>query len=217
MDSPARRLDPIQVDPLKAAFDRTGAAVALLITAPLLALTGLAILIDGLVYCQDRGPILHREPRVSAGRPFTLYKFRTMRVRAVRQIQGQGLTIKTLERQDRGHTRVGRFLRQYYLDELPQLLNILRGEMSFVGPRPPAPAEYERELSEGNLRKKLARAGLVGLQQINKGRTHGFDEEIALDYEYIARAGAMHPLRRLLYEIGIILRSIPVLIRGQGL
>jgi lipopolysaccharide/colanic/teichoic acid biosynthesis glycosyltransferase len=217
MDSPSPRPDPIDVDPLKAAFDRAGAVIALLVAAPLLALTGLAILIDGLVFREDRGTILHREPRISAGRPFSLFKFRTMRLRAVRQIQEQGLTIKTLERQDRGHTRVGRFLRQYYLDELPQLLNILRGEMSFVGPRPPAPAEYEQELSEGNVRKKLARAGLVGLQQINKGRTYSFDEEIALDYAYIARAGAMHPLRRLVYDTGIILRSIRVLLRGQGL
>jgi lipopolysaccharide/colanic/teichoic acid biosynthesis glycosyltransferase len=93
----------------------------------------------------------------------------------------------------------------------------LRGEMSWVGPRPPAPFEYQRELSEGNVRKRLARAGLVGLQQANKGRTHSFDEEIALDYEYVARVRTMSPPRRLIYDVSILLRTLRVLLEGKGL
>jgi lipopolysaccharide/colanic/teichoic acid biosynthesis glycosyltransferase len=189
----------------------------LLLTAPLLGMAALAILIDGLIWPEDRGPVFYRETRISAGRPFSLLKLRTMQVSAIQEAHRQGLTVKYLERENRGHTRVGWHLRRWYLDELPQIINILRGDMSFVGPRPPAPFEYERELSEGNVRKKLARAGLVGLQQVYKGRTQGFDEEIALDYAYVAQAGAMSPPRRLVYEIGIILRSIRVLLEGKGL
>ena len=208
---------PVGVDPLKAAFDRGLAAFVLLITSPLSALGALAIWIDGLVWPEDRGPIFHRETRVSAGQTFSLFKFRTMQVSAIEEARQQGLTVKYLERENRGHTWVGRYLRRWYLDELPQVLNILRGEMSWVGPRPPAPFEYERELSEGNVRKLLARAGWVGLQQANKGRTRGFDEEIALDYEYVAQVRTMSPSRRLVYDVSILLRTLRVLAEGKGL
>lgn len=207
----------IGVDALKATFDRGLAATGLLLAAPLLLLGALAIWLEGLLWRENRGPIFHREIRVSKGKQFSLFKFRTMQVAAIEEMRAQGLTVKYLERENRGHTRVGRFLRRFYLDELPQVINILRGDLSFVGPRPPAPFEYERELSEGNVRKKLARAGLLGLQQAHKGRTKGFDEEIALDYEYIRRAGSMNPPRRLVYDVSILLRCVRVMLEGKGL
>jgi lipopolysaccharide/colanic/teichoic acid biosynthesis glycosyltransferase len=208
---------PVGVDPLKATFDRGLAALILLITAPIFAAVALAIWIDGYFWPEDRGPVFHRETRVSAGQIFSLFKFRTMQVSAIQEARQQGLTVKYLERQNRGHTRVGLYLRRWYLDELPQVINILRGDMSWVGPRPPAPFEYERELSEGNVRKRLARAGLVGLQQANKGRTQGFDEEIALDYEYAAQVRTMSPTRRFVYDISILVRTLRVLVEGKGL
>lgn len=208
---------PVDVDLLKALFDKTLSGIGLLLTAPVLASAALAILVDGLIWPEDRGPVFYRETRISKGEPFSLLKFRTMQVSAIQEAHRQGLTVKYWERENKGHTRAGWYLRRWYLDELPQIINILKGDMSFVGPRPPAPFEYERELSEGNVRKKLARAGLVGLQQVYKGRTKGFDEEIALDYEYVARVGAMSPPQRLVYEIGLILRSIRVLLEGKGL
>jgi lipopolysaccharide/colanic/teichoic acid biosynthesis glycosyltransferase len=217
MDESPDSPQSIEVDRLKLLFDKSLSAALLLLAAPVLMAVALAILVDGLIWPDDRGPILHRETRISAGRPFTLVKFRTMKISAVEKAHQQGLTVKYLERENRGHTRVGWFIRRFYIDEMPQLLNILRGDMSFVGPRPPAPFEYERELSEGNIRKKLARAGLVGLQQANKGRTKSFAEEIALDYAYVAQARAMSPLQRLRYDSGIILRSIRVLLEGKGL
>ena len=208
---------PVDVDPIKNLVDKVVSATVLLLTAPLFALVGLAIKIDGALWPQDRGPVFYREPRISAGQPFIVIKFRTAQIRAIEEARAVGLTIKHLERTDRGHTRVGKVLRRWYLDELPQLINILCGDMSLVGPRPPAPSEYERELSEGNTRKALARAGMVGLQQAHKGQTASFEEEIALDYEYVARVGDMHPLQRLAYEFDIILRCLRVLWEGKGL
>lgn len=217
MTTPTEIPQPVEVDPLKAAFDRGLAALVLLLTSPAFALAALAIWLDGLIWPADRGPIFHRETRVSAGRTFSLFKLRTMQVRAIEEARREGLTVKYLERAGRGHTRVGAYLRRYYLDELPQVLNILCGDMSWVGPRPPAPFECERELSEGNVRKRLARAGLVGLQQANKGRTRSFDEEIALDYEYVARVRAMNPIQRFFYDLSILLRTLRVLFEGKGL
>jgi len=217
MPGPTDIPPPVGIDPLKATFDKALAVAGLLATMPLLGLATLAIAIDGLLWVEDRGPIFHRETRISAKDPFSLYKLRTMQVGAIEEARQRGLTIKYLERENQGHTRVGRYLRRWYLDELPQLFNILQGEMSFVGPRPPAPFEYERELAEGNVRKRLTRAGLVGLQQAHKGRTSSFEEEIALDYEYVARVGTMNPVRRLLYDVSILLRTLRVIREGKGL
>jgi lipopolysaccharide/colanic/teichoic acid biosynthesis glycosyltransferase len=217
MPGPTDIPPPVGIDPLKAAFDKVLAAAGLLATMPLLGLAALAIAIDSLLWIEDRGPIFHRETRISAKDPFSLYKLRTMQMGAIEEARQRGLTVKYLERENQGHTRVGRYLRRWYLDELPQLFNILRGEMSFVGPRPPAPFEYERELAEGNVRKRLTQAGLVGLQQAHKGRTSSFEEEIALDYEYVARVGTMNPVRRLLYDVSILLRTLRVIGEGKGL
>jgi lipopolysaccharide/colanic/teichoic acid biosynthesis glycosyltransferase len=209
--------EAIDVDPLKALFDRVFAALGLIVTAPFLALGALAIFLDGLFHPANRGPVFHHETRISGGEPFTIIKFRTMQVSAIEEMRDKGLTVKYLEREGRGQTGVGLFLRRYYLDELPQLINIWRGDMSFVGPRPSAPFEYERELKRGNVRKRLAKAGLVGLQQAHKGRAKSFDEEVALDYEYVRCAGSMKPLRRLAYDLSIMMRSIRVLLEGKGL
>jgi lipopolysaccharide/colanic/teichoic acid biosynthesis glycosyltransferase len=217
MTLPADIPPAIDVDPIKAVFDRGLAALGLVLLSPLLAVGSLAILLSGLIRPSDRGPVFYRELRISKGEVFPLFKFRTMQVSAIEEVLAKGLTVKSLERQDRGHMPVGNFLRRFYLDELPQLINILRGEMSFVGPRPSAPREYERELTKGIVRKGLARAGLVGLQQAHKGHTKSFDEEIGLDYEYVRRAGSMNPLRRLAYDVSIIGRSIRILLEGKGL
>ena len=208
---------PIEADPLKVIFDRGLAALLLVLAAPLLALAALMILLDGWIRPTDRGPVFYRERRISRGQPFSILKFRTMQVTAIEEVLAKGLTVKTLERQGRAQTRAGIFLRRFYLDELPQLINILRGEMSFVGPRPCAPFEYERELARGIVRKRLAKAGLVGLQQAHKGYTRSFEEEIELDYEYVRCAGSMSPLRRLAYDVSIILRSMRVLMEAKGL
>jgi len=217
MTNPTDVPPPVGVDSLKATFDKVLATFGLLATAPLLGLAALAIVADGLFWAEDRGAVFYRELRISAGQPFCVFKLRTMQMSAIQAVRQRGLTVKYLERENQGHTRVGQHLRRWYLDELPQLVNILRGEMSFVGPRPPAPFEYERELAKGNVRKRLARAGLVGLQQAHKGRTQSFEEEIALDYEYVARAGTMSPLRRLVYDVSILLRTLRVLVEGKGL
>jgi lipopolysaccharide/colanic/teichoic acid biosynthesis glycosyltransferase len=210
-------MEPVPVDPLKGTFDRMLAAAALLLTAPLWGMIALAIWLGGRWWPEDSGPVLYHELRVSAGDRFRLPKFRTMRVADIERVHQDGLTVKYLERAGQGYTHVGRWLVRWYLDELPQLIPILRGEMSFVGPRPPAPFEYERELAEGNLRKRLARAGLVGLQQAYKGRTRGFEEEIALDYAYVDRVRELSPWRRLGYDVSLLFRAIRVLLEGKGL
>jgi lipopolysaccharide/colanic/teichoic acid biosynthesis glycosyltransferase len=170
------------VDRLLRAFDVVGAAALLATCAPLLAVCGLALLASG------GRPILYRGPRVGqAGRVFSMYKLRTLRVGAHERLgpfYGDELTLRT--QQETG--LVGRALRALKLDELPQLWNVLRGDMSLVGPRPIRPTFFE-ELCltiPAYWQRLVVRPGMTGLAQLRLSREMTWDEKLAHDFEYIA-------------------------------
>jgi exopolysaccharide biosynthesis polyprenyl glycosylphosphotransferase len=177
-----------------------------------------------LVWRSSPGPIIFRQPRVGAqGRQFTFLKFRSMRVHAdatphreyvAKFINGQaeqqpankGSMFKLVE--DPRVTPVGRILRRTSLDELPQLFNVVRGNMSLVGPRPPIPYELEHYRPE-HYRRLAVKPGITGFWQVN-GRSHTtFEEMIALDIEYIRCASFLTDLR-------VLLRTVPVVLNQQG-
>jgi len=183
----------------KRALDVFGATVGLIFLAPLMILVVIIISLD------SAGPAIFRQRRTGlAGRTFVIYKFRTMRVRE------DGPDIRQASRNDARVTRVGRFMRRTSLDELPQLYNVLRGEMSLVGPRPHAVAHDE--FYGANLRDYYARflvkPGLTGLAQVSglRGPTDTIDDmdaRIGMDLEYVRR-------RSLWLDIQILLRTVLV-------
>nr|WP_311765121.1 sugar transferase [Streptomyces zingiberis] len=168
---------------LKSALDRAGAALGLLLLAPFYALLALVIRLD------SPGPVLHRQVRVGLdGKPFTMWKFRTMVVDAERRRaelaaanEKDGPLFKM--RSDPRVTRVGRRLRRSSLDELPQLVNVLLGQMSLVGPRPPLPDEVA-QYDEVAMRRLAVKPGLTGLWQISGRSDLSWDESVALDLRY---------------------------------
>jgi lipopolysaccharide/colanic/teichoic acid biosynthesis glycosyltransferase len=196
----------------KRTLDIGTSGIALLLTSPVMALIVAAVRIE------SPGPILFRQERIGlGGRPFTLFKFRSMdaaaderehRAYVSRLLRGDagaalGRTWQPIAA-DRRVTRVGGFLRRSHLDELPQLLNILRGEMSLVGPRPPIP--YEVELYEPwHLRRLAVLPGLTGLWQATAWGRVSFDEGVRLDIEYVERRSFSLDLRiliRTVWQIG---------------
>ena len=191
----------------KRAFDLVAAAWALVVFAPMMAC------IAGLVRLASPGPALFRQQRVGMnGRTFTMLKFRTMVADAERlrpALAGgnemDGPVFKM--RQDPRITPVGRVLRRLSLDELPQLWNVLRGDMSLVGPRPPLPEEV-RQYRSWQRRRLSVRPGLTCLWQVN-GRNHvAFDTWMKLDLEYIDNWSWWLDLK-------ILLRTLPAMVRGQ--
>ena len=183
------------------------------------------LLITLLIKLDSRGPILYQQERVGMdGRVFLFYKFRSMRPDADdathrefqrRYIAGQpvvkpasdGRPVYKLQADPRV-TRVGRWLRRLSLDELPQLLNVLRGDMSVVGPRPPIP--YEVESYELWHRKRLdMKPGMTGLWQVSGRNRLPFDEMVRLDLFYIENWS-------LLLDLKIILKTLPVMLRGDA-
>jgi exopolysaccharide biosynthesis polyprenyl glycosylphosphotransferase len=169
---------------LKGAADRLAAAVALVLLSPVL------LAVAAAVAATSAGPVLYRQERVGInGRPFQILKFRTMVPDAdllLDALQGtntsDGLLFKL--RDDPRVTRVGRVLRRFSLDELPQLLNVLGGSMSLVGPRPPLPTEVAR-YDTSVRRRLLVKPGLTGLWQISGRSDLSWEESVRLDLRYV--------------------------------
>ena len=181
------------------ALDAAIAAVALALSAPLLALAALAIKLE------SRGPVFYRQRRVGKdGRPFELWKLRTM----VRGAESAGAGIYVLEGDPR-ITRVGRLLRRYSLDELPNLVNVLRGEMAIVGPRPTVQEQVDR-YTERQRRRLEVKPGITGWAQINGRASLPWPERIELDVWYVEH-------RSLGLDLRILARTARMLATGHGL
>jgi exopolysaccharide biosynthesis polyprenyl glycosylphosphotransferase len=193
---------------LKRFLDLTLAGVALLLTAPLFALIGM------LIKCDSSGPIFYASKRVGLkGRRFNCFKFRTMVEDADQQKQKlrgsnerNGPFFKLAN--DPRVTGIGRWLRRTSLDELPQLINVLRGEMSLVGPRPHPVDDYELYSIE-HLRRLDVSPGLTGLWQVTARKDPSFETNMALDLEYIENWS-------LGLDLKILLKTIPAVLRAEG-
>jgi lipopolysaccharide/colanic/teichoic acid biosynthesis glycosyltransferase len=196
----------------KRAFDVAGGTALLFAFAPLAAVIAVLVKLD------SRGPAMHTQLRVGlGGRPFRMYKFRSMRADA--EALRETLTSSNEQtghlfkiRSDPRVTRFGRWLRRSSLDELPQLLNILRGEMSLVGPRPLPVADLAELSSEyrpwAEERHKVL-PGLTGEWQVDGRADSGFEQMVRFDLSYVRR----NSLRR---DLVLLLRTVPAVLRGRG-
>ncbi len=193
---------------VKAIIDRLGALVGLLLAAPLMLLTAVAIKLE------SRGPVFFKQVRSGLnGKTFEFYKFRTMCADAEHKKDAltdrnemNGPVFKIAD--DPRVTRIGRFLRKYSIDEVPQFINVLRGDMSLVGPRPPLPKEVS-EFDPWQHRKLSVRPGVTCLWQVNGRNQIDFEDWMRLDLEYIDNWS-------LWLDAKILARTIPAVIKGSG-
>jgi lipopolysaccharide/colanic/teichoic acid biosynthesis glycosyltransferase len=193
---------------IKRLLDLTISAAGLLLAIVPTACIALALRLD------SPGPVIFSQVRVGQnGRPFRILKFRTM-VNHAEQMLPQMLDLSALPQpafklhSDPRVTRVGRFLRRHSLDELPQLVNVLRGEMSLVGPRPEEAALVE--LYTDSQRRRLAvKPGMTGPMQVSGRGDLPFEQRLALEIDYIEH----YSLRR---DLAILIRTVPAVLRGDG-
>jgi Undecaprenyl-phosphate galactose phosphotransferase WbaP len=198
--------------PLKRVFDIVFASVVLLLISPLFIIVALMLKVT------DPGPVIYRHVRVGLwGRRFTCFKFRTMVVDAenvLKVLLNDDASIRAeWERsqkliKDPRVTRVGRFLRESSLDELPQLINVVRGEMSLVGPRPIVPSETSR-YGDRLDSYVLARPGLTGAWQISGRSDCGYDKRVELDANYVSDW-------RFSTDLSILVRTVGAVIERKG-
>ncbi|MCH7504839.1 sugar transferase [PVC group bacterium] len=205
---------------MKNIFDKIFSFLLILFLSPLFLVIAILLKCSGWIWKEDQGPILYFEDRISEGKVFRLIKFRIIQysiLKEMRNKQGRINKIKDMERDDKNVTHVGRYLKKYYLDEILQLIHILKGEISFVGPRPWPVDDYNEEIKQGIYRKKIMKAGLTGWTQIHKGIYKNLEEERALDYEYIDRILTQSVWKSFLYDIGIMFSSVKTVFRAEGL
>jgi lipopolysaccharide/colanic/teichoic acid biosynthesis glycosyltransferase len=181
------------------ALDVAVAAIVLAISSPLLAVAAIAIRLE------SRGPVFYRQRRVGRhGEPFDLWKLRTM----VPKAETMGAGVYVLEGDPR-ITRVGRLLRRFSLDELPNLVNVLKGEMAIVGPRPTVQEQVDR-YTERQRRRLEVKPGITGWAQVNGRTSLPWPERIELDVWYVEH-------RSLWLDVKILAKTARMLATGHGL
>ncbi len=205
----------VEVDPLdkvqrtiKRALDVTVSGLVVLFLSPLLAAISLAVKIE------SRGPVVFRQVRLGhGGRPFEIIKFRTMVMNAEDKLselevldEGDGPHFKMKE--DPRITRVGTFLRKWSLDELPQCFNVLRGEMSLVGPRPPLPSEVDK-YETADLIRLRGKPGMTGLWQVSGRKNLEFDDMVRLDRKYLENWSVG-------MDLTILIRTVTAVLARRG-
>ena len=189
-------------------LDIVASVIGLIVLSPVFLIVSLAI------KAEDRGPIFYSQVRLGKGqRPFKMWKFRSMVVDADKKLEKlleqnevEGAMFKMKE--DPRITNVGRFTRKHSLDELPQLWNVLKGEMSLVGPRPPLEREVA-DYSEYDKQRLIVKPGCTGFWQVTVRNDVDFEGMVNLDLEYIERSG-------ILFDISILFRTVAIVFKPNG-
>lgn len=192
----------------KRVFDVVTSTLGLIVLSPVMAVIAYK------VKYEDGGPIIYKQVRVGKdGKQFEMYKFRSMVVNADQllvkikdQNEVDGAMFKM--KHDPRITKVGHFIREHSLDELPQLFNVLKGDMSLVGPRPPLPSEVEQYTNYDKQRLYVV-PGCTGLWQATERNNVGFDEMVELDLEYIRRANFN-------YDLWIIMKTLMIIFKPNS-
>jgi lipopolysaccharide/colanic/teichoic acid biosynthesis glycosyltransferase len=194
---------------IKRLSDVTLSAAGLILLSPVLAGVAIAIKID-----DKKGPVFYQQERVGRhGKRFMMFKFRSMCVDAEEKLKElkrynevEGAMFKM--KHDPRVTKVGHFIRHYSIDELPQLFNVLAGDMSLVGPRPPLPREI-KQYTDYDKQRLYVIPGCTGLWQVSGRNDVGFQEMVELDLQYIRKSG-------FLYDLGIMFKTIKIMVFPNG-
>jgi lipopolysaccharide/colanic/teichoic acid biosynthesis glycosyltransferase len=201
----------------KVILDKTLSAALLVVLSPVFGFLVVTMGLDMLFRTRDRGPWLYRERRISRGREFDLLKFRTLRRVVLERIDPAESHARMHEADETNLTWAGRrLLKPRYLDELPQIWNVFRGDMSLVGPRPWPPAMVASQVAKGFTYRNEFIAGWTGPAQVEKGVTEsaGYAQLDVAYVELSRRAGAWELVRN---DIALLWRTVVVMAKGEGL
>lgn len=200
----------------KRIFDLIVASGLILLSIPFCLFILIWIIVEWIFIKDSRGPFLYSEKRVSQGIVFWFYKWRIYKMKAITKASAMGAIIHTaeLQRNPDNLTYYGRFLKQIYMDEIPQLLNVIKGDMTLVGPRPTNLENSEKFRRRGNLTREIMVCGLTGPFQAAKGYP---TNQYELDEEYIKYISS-HPWWKILIkDLSILLQTVKTVLAAKGI
>ena len=207
----------IPIPKTKRLFDVILSIFLLIIFSPLFILILLAIFIDHILRGKIFAALFYKEIRISQGQPFNFVKFNVFKPSVIAEMKknNEFIHTKKLEHDHKSLTKVGKVVQKVYLDELPQLFNVIKGNMSMVGPRPVNQENYQRILGQGITTKTVVKAGLTGNYQSHKGEPGVGQEQ--LDKEYINFCLNNPFWEIILMDLKIIFRTSRVMFRAKGI
>lgn len=208
--------DPLPQRAMKIVVDKVVAFLVLVVALPVFLLMKIAYVVEGIIVPDNAGPLFYFYYAVSAGKVFPKYKIRLIKQKC---IDPEGATrhewqAYASEWKEECRTFVGRFVKRFYLDELTQFYNILRGDMTIVGPRPLSLLHYHRDLEQGNVARKLLKGGLLGLGHIHKGTPEMGNP--VYEYEYVDQYLKRSALGLLLLDLWIMWKGLLLVLKGGG-
>lgn len=210
-------MEKVELPVIKRIFDIIVSSIIFILFLPFLFLLLVWIAFEYLFFKSSRGSLFYCETRVSRGEPFKLCKFRIFKKSVLERVMKEKgfVHTKPLEQNSDNLTYYGRILKDIYLDELPQLINILKGEMTLVGPRPTNIKNSNKLKDKGIYTKELMKCGLTGVVQINKNKSSKSD--IEMDMDYINFVSSNPGWKVFLYDIKIIFKTIKTIFEAKGL
>lgn len=210
------RIAPLSLPWEKIFLDKLLGLFFLAVSSPIWILIFSAAIIENLVVPENRGSFFYTEIRMSAGRPFNLHKIRILKKDAINKIRRDGAVPKQVENEPGSITGVGRVLKKFGLDEMAQMINIVRGDMTFIGPRPKPVTEYEAELELGIKNRALVRAGLTGPAQIMKGTKRTTEDERQADSRYVELIKNGSAYKIFAFDLSVLWETAKVVLKGTN-
>jgi lipopolysaccharide/colanic/teichoic acid biosynthesis glycosyltransferase len=208
---------PLKAPLIKDIFDKVVSVLILIINLPTFFFLYFFNLIEGILIPENRGSLFFYYNAVSGGKIFKKYKIRLIKEKYIdKELKAKGdWHAFSREWTPESRTYLGRFVKKFYLDELPQFYCVLKGDMSVIGPRPLAVHHYERDLLQGNVARTLIKGGILGLGHIMKGKPEMGKADF--EYEYINRYINSSAFSLLLFDLTIMWKGIFVVLKGKGL
>ncbi|MFA6547410.1 MAG: sugar transferase [Candidatus Magasanikbacteria bacterium] len=210
-------LQTINLPPSKRIFDIAVSILLYLLFLPLILFIIIWIIIEQIFVKESRGSFLYSEKRVSQGKVFNFYKWRIFKMKAIAEALKNGRIIHTtdLQQNPENITYYGKFLKRIYMDELPQLWNVLKGDMTLVGPRPTNLENSENMKKSGDLTREVMVCGITGPFQSQKG--HHIQNQLNLDEEYINFVANNPGWKVVLKDVKILLQTIRIVLEAKGI